>query len=231
VRALILCGGRGVRSWPATAEVPKPMLRVGDRPVLHHVMAIYARHGITQFVLAAGYRHDVIAESLGALPSQWEVELIDTGDDTDTGDRVRRCLDRLDDRFLATYGDGLGNVDVTQLTKRHDSHGRGATVTAVPLPSQFGTLVVDDRDRVTSFREKPLLADHIINAGFFVFDRDAFSRCTGSSLEQDILPALAGSGELFVYRHDGFWKSMDTYKDVIELNQLAQGKEPPWLPS
>jgi glucose-1-phosphate cytidylyltransferase len=134
------------------------------------------------------------------------------------------------DRFVATYGDGLGDIDVTLLLKRHESHGRGATVTAVPLPSQFGTLVVDGEDRVEQFREKPVLDDHIINAGFFVFDRETFSRCSGSSLERDILPALASSGELFVYRHNGFWKSMDTYKDVIELDQLARGKEPPWLP-
>jgi glucose-1-phosphate cytidylyltransferase len=230
VRALILCGGRGVRSWPATAEVPKPMLRVGDRPVLHHVMEIYARHGITQFVLAAGYRQEVIAESLHTLPAAWDVRLVDTGADTDTGDRMRSCLEEVGDRFVATYGDGLGDIDVTLLLKRHESHGRGATVTAVPLPSQFGTLVVDGEDRVEQFREKPVLDDHIINAGFFVFDREPFSRCSGSSLERDILPALASSGELFVYRHNGFWKSMDTYKDVIELDQLARGKEPPWLP-
>jgi glucose-1-phosphate cytidylyltransferase len=231
VRALILCGGRGVRSWPATAEVPKPMLRVGDRPVLHHVMDIYARHGITDFVLAAGYRQEVIAASLDTLPSNWAVRLVDTGEDTDTGERVRRCLDELGDRFLATYGDGLGNVDVTQLLKRHDAHGRGATVTVVPLPSQFGTVVVDRDDQVREFLEKPLLTDHIINAGFFVFDREPLLRCRGDSLERNLLPQLADTGELFVYRHDGFWRSMDTYKDVIELDQLAQGKEPPWLPA
>jgi len=192
-------------------------------------MAIYAQHGITDFVLAAGYRHEVIAASLDQLPSGWSAELVDTGEDTDTGDRVFQCLDRLDEVFCATYGDGLGNVDITALRARHDSHGGGATVTAVPLPSQYGTLVVDDSDKVTVFEEKPVLREHIINAGFFVFDRTTLATCSGGSLERDILPALASKGELFVYRHDGFWKSMDTLKDVIELDHLASGREPPWL--
>ncbi len=207
------------------------MLRVGDRPALHHVMTIYARHGITEFVLAAGYKHEVIASSLDSLPADWTVDLIDTGDEADTGDRVRSCLGELGERFYVTYGDGLGDVDITALTRRHEDHGGGATVTAVPLPSQFGTLIVDGTDQVKDFREKPVLSDHIINAGFFVFERDAIARCEGSSLERDILPALVASGELFVYRHEGFWKSMDTYKDVIELDHLARGERPPWLPT
>lgn len=205
------------------------MLAVGDRPALHHVMAIYARHGVIDFVLAAGYRHDVIAESLDKLPAEWTVDLVDTGEDADTGDRVVRCLDRLGDRFFATYGDGLGNVDITALTARHDHHRGAATVTTVPLPSQYGTLVVDGADRVSDFREKPVLTDHIINAGFFVFENRAIAGSAGGSLERDILPSLAANDELFVYRHDGFWKSMDTLKDVIELDHLARGKEPPWL--
>lgn len=230
MRALILCGGRGVRAWPATADVPKPMLQIGGRPVLHHVMEIYARHGVTEFVLAGGYRYDVIEAYADHWPADWTVDVVDTGEDTDTGGRVVACLDRLGETFHATYGDGVGNIDVGALTARHEAHGAGATVTVVPLPSQYGTLVTDDSGRVTDFREKPVLADHLINAGFFVFDRERVSECAGSSLERDILPALGRRGELFVYRHDGFWKSMDTQKDVSDVDALARREDPPWLP-
>jgi glucose-1-phosphate cytidylyltransferase len=230
VQALILCGGRGTRAWPSTAEVPKPMLQVSDRPVVHHVMDIYARHGVTDFILAAGYKHEAIEAYVPSFPSDWKVEVVDTGDDTDTGDRVLACLDRIDDTFFVTYGDGLGDVDISALADSHRGHG-GGTVTVVPLPSQYGTLVVDDAGQVTEFREKPVLTDHLINAGFFVFDRDAIQASAGGSLERDILPSLGGRGSLFVYRHDGFWKSMDTQKDVSDLDALARREEPPWLAS
>lgn len=218
-----------MRAWPATADVPKPMLHVADRPVLHHVMDIYARHGVTDFVLAAGYRHEVIEAYADQWPSEWKVDVVDTGEESDTGERVVACLDRVGETFHATYGDGVGNVDVAAVAARHAEHGGGGTVTVVPLPSQYGTLVTDDVGRVTDFREKPVLPDHLINAGFFVFDRDRLAECAGSSLERDILPALGQRGELFVYRHEGFWKSMDTQKDVSDLDALARREEPPWL--
>lgn len=218
-----------MRAWPATADVPKPMLHVADRPVLHHVMDIYARHGVTDFVLAAGYRHEVIEAYADQWPSEWKVDVVDTGEESDTGERVVACLDRVGETFHATYGDGVGNVDVAAVAARHAEHGGGGTVTVVPLPSQYGTLVTDDVGRVTDFREKPVLPDHLINAGFFVFDRDRVAECAGSSLERDILPALGQRGELFVYRHEGFWKSMDTQKDVSDLDALARREEPPWL--
>jgi glucose-1-phosphate cytidylyltransferase len=229
VQALILCGGRGIRAWPGTAELPKPMLTVGDRPILRHVMDIYANQGVTDFVLAAGYRHEAITEYAGRLPADWTAEVIHTGEDTDTGDRVIGCLDRMSARFFLTYGDGLGNVDLTALVACHEEHDAGATVTVVPLPSQYGTLEVSTEDRVTDFREKPVLADHLINAGFFVVEKAALPRA-GASLERDILPDLGRSGALFVYRHSGFWRSMDTYKDVLELEELATREGTPWLP-
>jgi glucose-1-phosphate cytidylyltransferase len=205
------------------------MLQIGDRPVLHHVMDIYARHGVTDFVLAAGYRYEAIEAYADHWPSEWTVDVVDTGEDTDTGGRVLACLDRVGETFHATYGDGVGNVDISALAARHAEHGGGATVTVVPLPSQYGTLVTDDAGKVTAFREKPVLSDHLINAGFFVFDRDRLSECGGPSLERDILPALGDRGELFIYRHDGFWKSMDTQKDVSDVDALARREDPPWL--
>ena len=229
MRTVILCGGRGTRAWPATAEIPKPMLEIGGRPVLEHVMEIYARQGYVDFMLATGYKGDVIAEWADTLTHGWSVECLDTGDDADTGDRLRACAQRLGEPFLATYGDGLGNVDVAAVEHRHRDHGGGATVTVVPLPSQYGTLDIDDSGRVTAFREKPVLRDHWINAGFFAFDADAIANTPGASLERDVLPALGRAGSLYVYRHEGFWKSMDTHKEVVELNALAEKEGHPWL--
>lgn len=233
MQALILCGGQGIRAWPATAEVPKPMLEIGGRPVLHHLMASFAGNGVTSFVLAAGYRYEVIEQYAAGLHEPWQVHVVDTGDDTDTGERVRRCLNQLDDTFFATYGDGLGDVDLPALRRRHDEHRGAATMTVVPLPSPYGTVVLAGDGQVVEFTEKPRLTDHLINAGFFVFDRDAIAGTSGASLERDILPTLSGRGELFVYRHDGFWRSMDTSKDVADLNaiadKLAGQEELPWL--
>jgi glucose-1-phosphate cytidylyltransferase len=130
---------------------------------------------------------------------------------------------------MATYGDGLGNVDVGAVAQRHREREGAAIVTVVPLPSQYGTIDTDESGRVTAFREKPLLREHWINAGFFAFDADTVARTAGSSLERDILPALGEAGSLYVYRHQGFWKSMDTHKEVVELNSLAEKEGHPWL--
>jgi glucose-1-phosphate cytidylyltransferase len=206
------------------------MLAVGDRPVLHHVMDIYAQQGVREFILAAGYRHEAIEKYAAQLPSDWAVDIVDTGTNSGTGDRVLACLDRMGEEFFLTYGDGLGDIDLDALLARHHSHGGGATVTVVPLPSQYGTLEVTADDRVSEFREKPVLPDHLINAGFFAVNRSAFDPAKGGSLERDILPELGRRQELFVYRHTGFWRSMDTHKDIAELDRLATREGTPWLP-
>jgi glucose-1-phosphate cytidylyltransferase len=229
MRAVILCGGRGTRAWPATAEVPKPMLEIGGRPVVQHVMETYALQGFTDFVLATGYKGDVIAAWARTLTEGWQVECLDTGDEADTGDRLRACAEHIGAPFLATYGDGLGNVDVRAVMRCHHEHDGAATVTVVPLPSQYGTIDSDETGRVTAFREKPVLRDHWINAGFMAFDPAAVIETPGPSLERDVLPALGATGALYAYRHDGFWKSMDTHKDVVELNTLANEEGHPWL--
>jgi glucose-1-phosphate cytidylyltransferase len=205
------------------------MLEIGGRPVLHHVMEIYARQGLTDFVLATGYKGDVIADWAKTLTEGWAVDCLDTGDDADTGERMRAAATHVGEPFLATYGDGLGNVDVGAIVRWHREHGGAATVTVVPLPSQYGTIDSDDSGRVTAFREKPLLRDHWINAGFMAFDPGAVLDTPGPSLERDMLPALGAAGELYAYRHEGFWKSMDTHKDVVELNTLANEEGHPWL--
>ena len=231
MRTLILCGGKGTRAYPHTVEVPKPLLEVAKRPVLEHLMEIYAAQGFTDFVLAAGYKIEVIEAFAAELDRAWTVEVVDTGEDTNTGGRVRRCADRLDDTFFLTYADGLGNVDLGALAAFHRGHPGAASLTTVPLPSQYGTLDLDGSGRVQAFKEKPRLPDHPINAGFFVLDQRAFDLWPdpGEDLERDVLPALGAVGELFAFTHLGFWKSMDTYKDAVKLGTLCADGPGPWL--
>ena len=229
MQTLILCGGKGTRAYPHSLEVPKPLMTVGDVPILHHLLDIYARQGHHDFVLAAGYLVDMVRVFADEAPSPWHVTVVDTGEDTGTGGRIARCGDILGPRFLVTYGDGLGNVDMTSLLAFHDAHGGAVTVTAVPLPSPYGTLQWDDAGRVECFVEKPRLDDHWINAGFFVFEKRALEEWRGHNLETDVLPDFARRGKLFVNRHKGFFKSMDTSKDQAELEKLCQGGTVPWV--
>lgn len=228
MRTLILCGGKGTRAYPMTIEVPKPLLEVGGRPVLAHVMEIYARQGFTDFVLAAGFQAELIEAFVGTLPAGYTVEVRDTGVDTNTGGRVARCAPVMGEAYFVTYADGLGDVDLHALLEFHRGHTGAATVTTVPLPSQYGTLESEPNGRVVRFREKPQLPDHWINAGFFVLDQAASAWLVGDDFERDVLPALGGSGQLYAHRHRGFWRSMDTYKDSLELNALCAAGPPPW---
>ena len=233
ITTLILCGGKGTRAYPHTAEVPKPLMEVAGTPILRHVMQIYADQSHGRFVLAAGYRPDLVEEFAKTLPSSWKVDVVDTGEDTDKAKRIELCRQLLTPTFFVTYGDGVGNVSLDALLWFHRSHGGSATVTVVPLPSQYGTMEFDESARVQRFREKPILGDHWINAGFFVMNEDVFESWCGDDLEGDVLPDLAEKGKLFAYRHQGFWKSMDTYKDSMDLSSLAEGPDgrPPWLRS
>ncbi len=233
ITTLILCGGRGTRAYPHTLELPKPLLDVAGRPILLHVMEIYADQGCTDFVLAAGYKVELVERFAADLTDEWNVRVVDTGLDTNKGERILKCRDHLGERFHVTYGDGVGNIDFERLIAYHDDHAGAATVTVVPLPSQFGTLSFADDGHVVSFQEKPRIEGHWINAGFFVMDQRVFENWEGDDLERDVCPALAKAGELFAYEHDGFWKWMDTFKEAMELSEIAEkaiakkGK-PPW---
>ncbi len=228
VRTVILCGGKGTRAYPHTTEVPKPLLEVAGRPVLQHVMEIYAEQGFRSFILSAGFKADLIRAFADEMPHAWDIDVVDTGVDTNTGGRVIGVRDRVGDTFFATYADGLGDIDLNELLAFHTGHAGAATLTTVPLPSQYGTIEQAPDGRVEKFREKPVLADHWINGGFFVFDRRAFDRWQGEDLEREVLPALGAAGELYAYRHAGFWKSMDTYKDALDLSALSKDGRHPW---
>lgn len=226
---LILCGGKGTRAYPHTLELPKPLLDVGGRPILWHIMGIYAQQGFRRFILAGGFKVERLEDFAADLPNEWETTVVDTGIETHTGDRILACKDLLSDRFLATYGDGLSDIDLHALLDAHRDYGGWATLTTVPLPSQYGTIEIAGDGAVVSFQEKPILQSHWINAGYFVFDSAAFGEWRGNDLEREVLPNLASTGHLYCYRHHGFWKSMDTYKDALELTDRASEGTAPWI--
>ena len=227
MRTVILCGGKGTRAYPHTQVVPKPLLEVDGEPILGHLLRIYADQGHTEFILSAGYLADAIVEFARDCPSSWDVEVVDTGVEANTADRLVGVRHLLDGTFMANYADGLGDVDLQALIDFHERHPGSATLTTMALPSQYGTIETDPYDRITEFKEKPRLHDHRINGGYFVFEPRAFDHFHGPDLERDVLPELGDAGELYAYRHQGFWKSMDTYKDAQELTELAQ-QGVPW---
>jgi len=229
VSVVILCGGKGTRSYPFTEYYPKPMMPINGSPILVHLMKIYASQGFRSFVLAAGHRKEMLFDYFEGRFGDWEVKIVDTGDASDTGDRIRLCAPFVGERFFATYGDGLGDIELSHLLAHHQRSGGLATLTTVPLRSQYGLVVFDGQDRVQRFEEKPLVKDYWVNAGFFVFEKAVFANWQGSNLESDVLPALARQGQLFTYHHDGFWKSMDTSKDQQELEKLYFERKAPWM--
>src|SRR5262245_22834627 len=174
MKVLILCGGHGVRSFPFTQYMPKPMLPIAGTPVVVHVIKSFIQQGYTRFVLSAGYRQSVLRDYFDGKQFGAEIEIVDSGEDADTGERVIRCRDYLDDRFIVTYSDGLCDVPLARLVEFHASHGGLATVTCVPMRSQYGVLQLSSAGQVEQIQEKPLLQDHWINAGFIVFERAAF---------------------------------------------------------
>jgi len=226
---VILCGGKGSRLYPFSEYFPKPMMPIKGCPILVHLMKIYASQGFRRFVLAAGHRKEMLLDYFDGRFPEWSINILDTGVESDTGDRILACMDHVGERFFATYGDGLGNIDLQSLLKFHVASGGLATVTAVPLRSQFGTLQFNAARQVEKFTEKPVIRDYWINAGFFVFEKKAAERWVGHNLESEVLPRLAEKQALYTYIHDGFWKSMDTSKDQQEMERLIENGSAPWV--
>ena len=229
MKVVILAGGSGTRAYPYTEYLPKPMMPVGGKPVLLRVMEIYARQGITDFVISVGYRKEVIVDYFENRTLGWNVEIVDTGAATDTGGRIFNCRHLLTDTFMATYADGLSDVPLDELLAFHRRSGVLGTITCVPLRSQYGTVSADAEGRIVEFKEKPVLPEHWINAGFFVMEPAIFGQWHGENLERDVFPALLPSRHLAQYRHDGFFKSMDTYKDQQEIEAMFAAGSLPWL--
>ena len=228
---MILSGGRGTRLQERTKEIPKPLVEVGEWPILWHVVRIYAAQGFRRFYIATGYKGELIEEFVSGetWPAGVTVECVDTGLDTPTGGRIHRLRDRIAERpFCATYGDGVADIDLGDLLGFHREHGATATMTVVRPTLQFGVTELDGDGLVVGFQEKPR-SDHWINGGFFCFEPEVFDYLSDDCvLEREPLEALAAGGRLRGYRHTGFWKCMDTYKDAVELNDLWAGERPPW---
>jgi glucose-1-phosphate cytidylyltransferase len=227
---VILCGGRGTRLQERTQEIPKALVEIGGRPILWHIVRLYAEQGLRRFVLCTGYKGEQIAAFAAAesWPDGVEVACVDTGLDTPTGGRLHRIADRVGERFCTTYGDGLADIDLRAKLAFHERHGATATMTVVRPELQFGVTDIDDEDRVTGFHEKPR-AEHWVNGGFFVFERAVLDVLGDDSvLERRPLESLAADGQLRAYRHTGFWACMDTYKDAVALNDLWACGQAPW---
>lgn len=223
---LVLAGGRGSRLGSLTEAIPKPLIEVGGKPILWHIMRLYQAAGLGRCVIAAGYLASQIESAFGGSPM---VEVVDTGLATDTAGRIRRLASYLPETFCLTYADGLSNVRIADIVGFHRRHGRVATVTAVQPPARFGGLSFDG-DQVTGFFEKSRASEEWINGGFMVFDRRVLGLIAddSSSLEYDVLPKLAAEGQLVGYRHRGFWQCMDTPDDVDRLNSMWSAGTPPW---
>ncbi len=228
---VILCGGRGTRLRERTETIPKALVEIGGKPIVWHVIGIYAAQGFEDFLLATGYLGEAVAEFVAGedWPEGVEVACVDTGLDTPTGGRIARLGERLEGgTFCATYADGVADVDLGRLIDGHRESGALGTVTVVQPHLQWGVAEIGDDDRVEGFVEKPR-SEHWINGGFFCFEPGALDYLDEDSvLERDPLQRLAADGQLQAYRHEGFWDCMDTYKDAVELNDLWASGSAPW---
>ncbi len=227
----MLCGGRGTRLQEHSRTLPKPLVEIGGQPIVAHVIRIFAAQGLHSFLLCTGYQGDLIEEYVAAhaWPDGVEVRCVDTGADTPTGGRIRQAAAELGARpFCATYADGVADIDLDRLTGFHREHGGLATMTVVRPELQFGIADVAADGRVTGFREKPR-SEHWVNGGFFCLEAGAVEFIgADSALEREPLEALAAAGQLRGYRHEGFWRCMDTYKDAVQLNELWAAGAAPW---
>ncbi|HEV3378814.1 MAG TPA: sugar phosphate nucleotidyltransferase [Thermoleophilaceae bacterium] len=227
---VILCGGRGTRLREHTQTIPKPLVEIGGRPILWHVIRIYAEQEFRRFLLCTGHKGELIEEFVDndGLPSGLEIDCIPTGEDTPTGGRIARVADRLEgERFCATYADGVADIDLAALLDFHEGHGALATITVVQPELQFGVAELNGDGHVSGFTEKPRY-EGWINGGFFCFEPGALDYIGPDSvLEREPLERLAADGELRAFQHRGFWDCMDTYKDSVLLNDLwAEGRAP-----
>ncbi|HLC94613.1 MAG TPA: sugar phosphate nucleotidyltransferase [Patescibacteria group bacterium] len=255
MKVIILCGGTGTRLKEETEFKPKPMVYVGKHPVVWHIMKIYAYHGYSEFILALGYKADYIKdyflnqkaftadfilntrnhkakfflEERNDIDS-FKITFVDTGVDTEPGERLLRCkkyIPEKDKYFMATYGDGVTDLDITELVRFHKKQKTIGTITGVHPRSKFGLVRIDDRHLVKNFVEKPVLPDWV-NGGFMLFDKRVFDYLRPGETEHPALRRMAKENQLSLYRHEGFWFCMDTYKEVEDLNKLWNSGAPPW---
>lgn len=255
MKVLILAGGLGSRLSEETDLKPKPMVEIGGKPILWHIMKIYSSYGFNEFIILCGYKGYVIKEYFTNYYSHmsdltidmadntivhhknhaepWKVTLVDTGLDTMTGGRIKKVKDYIgDEPFMLTYGDGVGDINIPELIKYHKSHKKAITMTSVQPEGRYGALVINEKEQVTSFLEKPKGDGAWINAGFFVCQPEVFDFIPEGDqiiFEREPLEGLAKAGQLFTFKHEGFWKPMDTQRDKFQLESLIENNEAPWV--
>lgn len=252
MKTIILAGGQGTRLSEETVVKPKPMIEIGNEPILIHIMNVYASFGFNEFIVALGYKGEMIKEyflnhyhhvrdivinlKTGQVEAKndhlvdWIIHLIDTGKNTLTGGRLRRLKDYVGkETFMLTYGDGLSNIDIKNLLEFHKSHGKIATVTAVRPVARFGGIILND-NKVSNFKEKLQIGEGWINGGFFVFESKIFDYLPGdeTALEGEPMENLVKDGQLMAYKHEGFWQCMDTLRDKQNLEKLWESGSAPW---
>ena len=233
---MILCGGKGTRLRDVSTLIPKPMVPVGDKPILHHILDIYKHYGITRAILCLGYKGEVIKEyfSNPSIVNGMEIEFADTGLESQTALRIAMAISKLrpeDQQFFLTYGDGVADIDIAELLGTHNKLGRLITVSAVHPPARFGEMIIDG-DAVVEFREKPTVTHDYINGGFMVVERKLAEKLLSidrdESFEFTTMPAAAAAGNMSVYKHEGFWQCMDTPREFAYLNELWNSGKAPW---
>lgn len=253
MKVVILCGGRGTRISEETEVIPKPMVEIGNKPIIWHIMKIYSHYGFNDFILCLGYKGYIIKEYFShyllhmsdvtidmaendikihtSTSEPWKVTLVDTGSNTMTGGRLKR-IEKFTkgERFMMTYGDGVGNINIDKLLNTHNKNNKYATLTTVQTAGRFGILDIDKSNKVKSFLEKPKGETSWINAGFFVLEPEISRYIENDSTiwEREPLESLTKDGQLSAYKHRGFWKCMDTLRDKIELENLWSKKKAPW---
>ena len=255
MKVLILAGGLGSRLSEETSLKPKPMVEIGGKPILWHIMKIYSHYGFNDFVILCGYKGYLIKEYFANYyrhmsdmtidmvnntvthhknnAEPWKVTLVDTGLETLTGGRIKRVQEYIgNEPFMLTYGDGVGDIDINQLVQFHKKHGKAITMTTFQPEGRFGSLQIDDSENITSFLEKPKGDGNWINAGYFVCQPEVFNYINGGDktiFEREPLENLSKKGQLFAFKHHGFWKPMDTLRDKSQLEEMIQENVAPWI--
>ncbi len=232
MKAVILAGGLGTRLAEETNIKPKPLVQIGEKPILWHIMKIYLAHGIKDFIICCGYKGHLIKEYFQNNTEEWKVTLVDTGEKTMTGGRLKRVAEHVknEDAFCFTYGDGVGDINISNLIKFHKEHGKQATLTATRPPARYGALKIGAKDIIEEFKEKPEGDGDWINGGYFVLNPGVIDliKDDHTSWERNPLNNLSKNKELYAFKHNGFWQPMDTLREKKLLNDLWKRGKAPW---
>jgi len=228
-QVVILCGGKGTRLKELTEEIPKPLIEIGGKPILWHIMKIYSHHGFNDFILCLGYKGEKIKEYFKDHHDGWNIQYVETGEDSLKSERLKQIQSLIkDENFMLAYGDDVCDVNIKEVFNFHVKNKKITTITACPLYSQYGILEMNENHEITDFKEKPRI-DHLwFNGGFMVLNKEIFNYLDKGELEKEIFGILAKEKQIQAFKHDGFWKSMNTFKETKELNELWDSGKAFW---